>query len=235
MSKPEVIYHLAFRADAQEMMRDPTLSLKNITMSVSLLEISRKARVKKFIFASSGAVYGSLNPVSFEIEPVKIVNPYAAAKASVETYVKMYGEQLGLPTIILRYPVVYGPRQALGHVADYILRLKSSQAVEMWGDGNKTRDYVYVEDLVEANILAMDLPGDGQIYNVGSGIPTTLNRLFELIKTNLGVEGKILYHKDRPGEIEDCVLDSSKFRFTTRWEPKVSLEDGIKLRLEEFK
>ena len=234
IEEPEIVYHLAFRADAVKMMEDPRLSLKNISMSLELLNLSRGHGVEKFIFISSGAVYGSLKELSSEEDPVKLVNPYAVSKYSVESYVRFYSDQLGLPGTILRYPVVYGPRQVIGHVADYMLRIRRGDKVDMWGDGTKTRDYVYVSDVVKANLLALSLPGTGQTYNIGSGRATQLNEMHSIISDYFDSKDPPRYNPERPGEIQDCVLNSTKFRLTTGWISTISPRQGLIMRLESL-
>src|SRR5208282_4986967 len=117
-------------------------------------------------------------------------------------YLEFYRKTYGMAYTVLRYAAIYGPRQVTGAMADYIRKLSGGEQAEIWGDGTKTRDYVYIDDVVEANLKALDIPADhpSPIFNIGTGHETTLNALYWKIAAILGVKPAPIYHPDRPGE-----------------------------------
>ena len=133
-----------------------------------------------------------------------------------------------------RNAAVFGPRQVTGAMADYIRKLKRGEQADIWGDGLKTRDYVYVSDVVEANLLALDLPDDFKdpVFNIGTGKETTLKDLYKKLADILGKEAEPSYLADRKAEQIRYCLDCSKAKEVLGWEPKISLEQGLKLRIQ---
>lgn len=235
--KPEFIYHLAFNVLVPKSVKNPLLDMDSIAGTINILMNAKKYGVKKVIFSSSGFIYGNNKnlPVK-ELEPMEPVSPYAIAKDAAENYLKFFNKAYNLPYTTLRYSAVYGTRQVTGAMADYIRKLTANQQAEIWGDGNKTRDYVYIDDVVRANLLAIDLPSDYQnpVFNVGTGIETTLNDLYRKIAELLGKPFQPIYLPDRKGEQLRYSLDYSKIKKAMGWEPKYSLEEGMKLRLKPF-
>ncbi len=233
--KPEIIYHFAFNVLVPESVKNPLIDMDSIVGSVNILNNARKYGVKKVIFSSSGFIYGNTKnlPVK-ETEPMEPVSPYSIAKYTVENYLKFFKKAYNLPYVILRYAAVYGPRQVKGAMADYIRKLASNRQAEIWGDGTKTRDYVYIEDVVRANLLVLQIPDDfkSPVFNVGTGIETTLNELYWQIAELLKKEPKPIYLPDRPGEQMRYSLDYSKIKKVLGWEPKYTLEEGLRLKLK---
>lgn len=233
--KPEVIFHFAFNVLVPKGVENPLMEMDSIAGSVNLLMNARKYGIKKFVFASSGFVYGNTqNLPAKETEPIDPASPYVVSKYAVENYLRFFNKAFGIPYVILRYPAVYGPRQVTGAMADYIRKLVAEKQAEIWGDGTKTRDYIYVDDVIRANFLALDLPDDFQnpVFNVGTSIETTLNQLYWKIAELLKKEAKPIYLPDRPGDQIRYSLDYSKIRSVLGWEPKYSFEDGLRLRLK---
>ena len=228
---PEIVYHFAFNVLVPKSVENPLIDMDSIAGSLNVLINARKYGVKKIIFSSSGFVYGNTqNLPAKETEPIDPISPYVVAKCAVENYLKYFKNTYGLPYIIFRNAAVYGPRQITGAMADYIKKLKSDQQADIWGDGNKTRDYVFINDVVNANILAIDLPKDfhDPVFNLGSGQETTLNELYFKIAEMLGKKPEPIYHPDRPGEQIRYCLDNSKAKKALGWNPKYSLKDGLK-------
>lgn len=230
--RPQIIYHFAFFVLVPKSVEDPLLDMDVLTGSVRMLKKMRKLGcLEKFFFASSGFLYGNNPnlPVS-ETEPVDPVSPYVVSKQAIENYLRFYKKSFGLPYVILRYAAVYGPRQVTGAMADYIRKLSSGQQAEMWGDGNKTRDYVYIDDVVRANLLALDVPDshENPLFNIGTGTETTLNEIYRKIAGLLGKEAKPVYLADRTGEQVRYCLDYSKIKKELGWEAGVSLDEGLK-------
>lgn len=230
--KPDVIYHFAHYVLVPKSVENPLLDMDVMVGSLRMLQKAKDIGVKKIVFASSGFLYGNTPtmPVTEEC-PVDPVSPYVVSKHAIENYLKFYHRMYGLPYVVLRYAAVYGPRQVTGAMADYIRKLSSGGQAEIWGDGTKTRDYVYVEDVVRANLLALTIPADhpNPVFNIGTGIETTLNTLYRKIADILGVEAKPIYHPDRPAEQLRYCLDASKARKDIEWEPKYELDEGLRI------
>ena len=229
--RPEFVYHFAFQVLVPRSVENPLLDADSIVGSINLLQCARAARVQKIVFASSGFLYGNTIdlPVK-ETAPIDPVTPYVVAKHAVEDYLEFFRRAYSLPYVVLRYAAIYGPGQVTGAMADYIRKLRAGEQADIWGDGTKTRDYVYVDDVVAANRLALDVPDDfpTPVFNVGTGIETTLNELYETIAELLGKEPHPIYHPDRPGEQMRYSLDSTKLRSTLGWSPTVPLREGLK-------
>jgi UDP-glucose 4-epimerase len=233
--KPEIIYHFAFNVLVPKSVENPLFDMDSIAGSINILKNARKYGVKKIVFASSGFIYGNTkNLPAKETEPMDPVSPYTVAKYTVENYIRFFNKAYGLPYVIFRYAAVYGPGQVTGAMADYIRKLSSDKQAEIWGDGSKTRDYVFVDDVVLANLLALDIPADylGPVFNLGTGIETTLNDLYKKIAKLLKKDSNPIYFPDRPGEQMRYSLDHSKFNKVIGWKPKVALEEGLKKILE---
>jgi UDP-glucose 4-epimerase len=151
------------------------------------------------------------------------------AKHAVENYLRYFRNTYGLSYTVLRYAAVYGPGQVTGAMADYIRKLSTGHQAEIWGDGNKTRDYVFIDDVVRANLLALNVPVEhpNPVFNIGTGIETTLNTLYRKIAAIIGVEPRPIYHPDRLGEQLRYCLANSKARETMKWTPDVGLDQGL--------
>jgi UDP-glucose 4-epimerase len=195
--------------------------------------------VKKFVFASTGgAIYGEqLTFPADETHQTCPMSPYGIAKLAVEKYLAFYQAVYGLPYAVLRYANVYGPRQdphgEAGVVAIFSQRLLAHEAVMINGDGEQTRDFVFVEDVVRANVLAVttDLHG---IYNVGTGIETSVNTLYSAIAKHAGATQVPLHGPPKAGEQQRSVLDSQKLQAATTWRPTVSLDEGLRRTVAFF-
>lgn len=237
-TNPEYIYHFAFNVLVPKSVENPLVDMDSIAGSVNLFQNAQKYGVKKIIFSSSGFIYGNNPnlPVKEE-EPMQPVSPYSVSKYTVENYLRYFSKTYGIPYVIFRYAAVYGPGQVTGAMSDYIRKLASGQQAEIWGDGSKTRDYVYIDDLVWANILALDLPegNPDPVFNVGTGVETTLNELYWKIAELLGKEPLPKYFPDRPGEQIRYCLDATKAKNILGWQPEYNMEEGLKARLKAEK
>jgi len=233
--KPEFIYHFAFNVLVPQSVKNPLMDMDSIAGSLNILQNAKNYGVKKIIFSSSGFIYGNNSnlPVkeSASFEPA---SPYAVAKYTVENYLKFFKRAYNLSCVIFRYSAVYGPGQITGAMADYIRKLSSDKQAEIYGDGMKTRDYVYIDDVVRANLLALDLSDNYQcpVFNISTGVETTLNDLYKNIADLLNKEAQPIYLGDRPGEQIRYSLDYSKIEDVLGWQPKINLSMGLKLILE---
>jgi UDP-glucose 4-epimerase len=229
---PDVIYHFAFYVFVPRSVQNPLLDMDALVGSVRLLQEATALRLRKVVFASSGFVYGNTPALpATEASRVDPMSPYVVAKQAVESYLWFFRRTYGLPSVVLRYSAVYGPRQVTGAMADYIRKLSSGAQAEMWGNGTKTRDYVYIDDVVAANLLALTVPADhpSPVFNIGTGIETTLNDLYKKIADLLGAEARPIYRPDRPGEQVRYCLDWAKAKRELGWEPRYSLDEGLRL------
>lgn len=239
--RPDYICHLAAQISVQSSVREPVKDARtNILGSLNLLENARRYNVKKFIFSSSGgAIYGEPNyrPCD-EGHPIKPVSPYGAAKSAVETYLLYYNQVYGLNYTVLRYANVYGPRQdplgEAGVVAIFAQAMLDGREPTIFGNGQHERDYVYVGDVVEANVLALER-GNGGIYNIGTGVGTPVLRIFELLKQHLKYNRPPKFGPARPGDVFKIHLEVSKARNELGWKPTVTLEEGLGHTADYFK
>lgn len=239
--RPEVVNHHAAQMNVRRSVADPVFDARvNILATIGLLEACREAGVRKFIFASSGgAGYGEQRAErAAESHPVRPVSPYGVAKMSVELYLHYYRVQYGLDYTALRYSNVYGPRQdphgEAGVVAIFAERLLKGQAAIINGDGEQTRDYVYVGDVVRANVAALSR-GGGRAINIGTGIETSVNALFRMLRDLSGSGQEELHGPPMPGEQRRSCLDNALAFDELGWYPEVSLEEGLSRTLEFFR
>jgi len=235
--KPEFIYHFASNVLVPESVKNPLMDMDSIAGAINIFQNAKKYNVKKIIFSSSAFLYGNTRnlPVK-ETEPIMPISPYIVSKRAVENYLEFYKRSFNLPYVVLRYSTVYGPRQSTGAMADYIRKLANDEQAEMYGDGEKTRDYIYIEDVVTANLLALDVSSDflDPVFNIGTGIETSLNNLYKKIAEILGKKVEPIYLSDRPGEQYRYSLDYSKAKKELGWEPRISMEEGLKRRVAYY-
>ena len=239
--RPEVMYHLAAQMDVRKSVEDPLHDADvNIAGSLRLLECCREFGTGRVIFSSTGgAIYGEQDEYpAGEDHPQRPCSPYGVAKLAVEKYLHFYAVTYGLRTTALRYANVYGPRQnphgEAGVVAIFFDRLLKGETPTIFGDGEQTRDYVFVGDVVAANLAALDRELTGA-YNVGSGVETTVNELYRLIRTSLASERAAEFAPGKPGEQRRSCLDSRSLHRATGWSACVPLEQGIEATRDHFR
>ena len=231
--KPDIVNHHAAQNDVRKGVVDPLFDAQqNIIASIRLIELCREHSVKKIIYASTGgAAYGE--PVYLptdEEHPIRPLSPYGVSKHTVEHYLELASLNYGLNYTVLRYANVYGPRQdphgEAGVIAIFSEMMLAGNRPTFFGDGSSTRDYVFVEDVVRANLLAMG-GGAGQIYNVGTSRQTSLNELFSKLKAAHGIEIAPIYAPTRLGEVEKIALGNDKIKRDLGWVPRHTLEEGL--------
>ncbi len=239
--KYQLISHHAAQLDVRKSVADPVFDAKvNIIGTLNLIEQGLKYGLKKIIFASSGGtVYGEqIEFPATESHLLKPVSPYGVAKLSVEHYLHYYHVIFGLQYICLRYANVYGPRQnphgEAGVVAIFANKMLAHEQTFINGDGLQTRDYVFVEDVVRANLLSISHT-NSEAFNIGTGIETTVIQLYDLIQIELGGDKEKVFAAAKEGEQIRSVLDYGKIKKALGWEPKHSLKSGMNLTLEWFK
>jgi UDP-glucose 4-epimerase len=236
----DCIDHHAAQMNVRRSVEDPVFDARvNILGSLNLLQAAVASGVKKFVFASTGgAIYGEqLAFPADETHPTSPMSPYGVAKLAVEKYLAVYEEVYDLPYTVLRYANVYGPRQdphgEAGVVAIFGQRLLAQEPAIINGDGEQTRDFIYVDDVVRANVLAVttDLRG---IYNVGTGIETSVNVLYTHLATHSGATGAPRHGPPKAGEQRRSVLDCRKLQTATGWTPTVLLDEGLRRTVAYF-
>lgn len=236
--KPEVVFHLAAQADVRVSVEDPVLDADvNILGSLRVLEGARRAGARKVVFASSGGtIYGDVDrlPVK-ESQPQKPLSPYGVAKKAVGDYLYAYRELHGLEYTALALANVYGARQDLrgeaGVVAIFAGHLLAGEPCLIFGDGNQTRDFVYVDDVVDAFSRAGER-GSGLLCNVGTGIETSVNDLYAAMARNAGVNAQPIYMPARAGELQRSCLDPSRATIHLGWKPWTTVDKGTAAVLE---
>ena len=231
------IFHKAAVASVPRTVNDPIGSTAiNYQGTLHLLEAARHNNVKRMVFASSAALYGD-EPTLPKVEsmcPVTL-SPYAVDKLASEFACGMYTKLYGVETVCLRYFNVYGPRQDpsspySGVISIFTDKLKNKQTPTIFGDGEQTRDFVFVKDVVEANMKAIKTEdGVGEYYNIATGNKITLNNLLKILSDIYNIEFKVNYGEVRQGDIKESYAVIDKAVSKLKWKPTVALEQGLKL------
>ena len=238
---PDVVIHQAAQIDVRKSVADPAADADiNVGGSVRLLQAAAEAKVKRFVFASTGgAIYGE--PIGggpqTEDHPRAPLSPYGCAKLSVEHYMHFFQHVRGLPCVALRYANVYGPRQnahgEAGVVAIFASRMLAGEEATINGAGDQTRDFVYVDDVVAANVAAANGELTGA-YNVGTGIETSVTQLFREMERIIGPTG-VRHAPAKEGEQLRSVLDGTRLRALARLREPVLLRDGLEKTIAWFR
>jgi UDP-glucose 4-epimerase len=236
----DIVIHHAAQMDVRKSVDDPIFDASvNILGTINLLEACVATGVKKFIFASTGgAIYGEQEyfPAD-EKHPVNPLSPYGITKLAVEKYLFYYHHTYGLQYVCLRYANVYGPRQnphgEAGVVAIFTNKMLAGEQPVINGDGMQTRDYTYVDDVVRANMFALEY-GKSGTFNVGTSIESTVNDLFTKISALVGNKTKETHGPAKKGEQQRSVLDFSLIKKTLGWIPSVTLDEGLRRTVDFF-
>ncbi|MDH7516568.1 MAG: GDP-mannose 4,6-dehydratase [Bacteroidota bacterium] len=239
----DVINHHAAQIDVRRSVQDPRLDVAvNVIGTVSLLEAAVRKRVRRFIFASTGgAVYGEQRyfPAD-ENHPADPLSPYGISKLACEKFLSYYRIVHGLASTVFRYTNVYGPRQnphgEAGVVAIFSEKMLRGVAPTINGDGMQTRDYVYVADVVRANVLALDMAdGESDTFNVSTGVETTVVDIFEALNKEIPEPVRRVHGPEKPGEQRRSVCSWDRIRARMGWEPEIALAEGLRMTLEWFR
>lgn len=230
--KPEVVYHLAAQSVVPPSIKDPMYDESvNVGGTLNLLEMMRKYGAKKIIYSSSAAVYG--NPVELPVtedHPIQPVSPYGLSKWIAEHYLALYQRMYGIDYTAFRYANIYGPRQTPegegGVVSIFVDQIKKGETPTINGDGRHTRDYIYVGDVAEANLMAIDR-GSQAVVNIGTGKAVSLLELLQLLEEASGESVKAIHGKERAGDIVHSCLDPRNALDALGWEAKTTLLDGL--------
>ena len=238
--KPEIVSHHAAQHSVAISARDPQYDAQiNVLGLLNILEQSARSGVKKLIFASSGATFGEPQtlPIS-EATPQRPESPYAITKMVAEHYLRFFRNEHGIDFTALRYGNVYGPRQdpngEAGVISIFIGRFLARAGIKIFGDGEQTRDYIYVGDVAAVNVQALDR-GSATCYNIGTGRKTSVNDVYRALVEATGFEAPIEWLPKRAGDVRDAQFDSSLAARELDWRSHVDLAEGIRRTYDFFR
>jgi UDP-glucose 4-epimerase len=239
--RPEVVFHLGAQIDVRKSVADPAFdSQVNVEGTINVLTAAHAAEVGRVVFASTGgAIYGEGRIIPApEDHPVAPEAPYGQSKFCAEGYLGLFNRLHGMSTVSLRYGNVYGPRQdplgEAGVIAIFCGKALDGEPATIFGDGRQTRDYVFVGDVVEANLRAAEADATGAI-NIGRGVETSVLDLVDALRAHTGDGFDAEHAPPRPGEVQRIALDPSRAKEELGWEPKVDLDEGLERTLASLR
>ena len=229
--RPEVVVHLAAQADVGTSVERPLLDAEvNVLGTLNVLEAARPHGAQVVFSSTGGAIYGECQRPAREDDARLPLSPYGTAKLAAEEYLATWNRLYGTRHVALRFANVYGPRQLAklegGVVAIFMDRLRAGDGVTVFGDGEQTRDFVYVGDVVAAVLAAIGR--DGGVFNVGTGVETSVNELFETCRRVAGSDTRADHAPPRAGDVRRSILDVSRAESELGWRPGTPLEEGIR-------
>jgi UDP-N-acetylglucosamine/UDP-N-acetyl-alpha-D-glucosaminouronate 4-epimerase len=236
----DYVLHQAAMPSVQRSVADPVVTNRaNVTATVNLLEACRKVGVRRFVYAASSSAYGDTEVLpKKEIMPANPLSPYALQKFVGERYCKLYYDLYGLETVSLRYFNVFGPGQDPGSeysavIPKFITSLLANQPLTIHGDGEQSRDFTFIDNVVEANLLAVKAPGAaGKMCNIGCGARLTLNRLVSLLEEQLGAIAQVSHGPPKAGDVRHSLADIERAESILQYRPKVTVEEGLRRTIE---
>ena len=229
----DIVYHLAASADIFLSVNNPETVYKiNVLTSISLLQACIKANVKKFIFSSTSAVYGEPEYLPVDEKHItKPISPYGLTKLGFEQYINYCSEFCDIKFTVFRFPNIYGYRQRPdlegGVIAIYKTLIDKKRALKIFGDGCQTRDWVHVDDIIDACVKILDSSHKNELFLLGSDTKTSINQLIDIFKEQVGCVGRLNYMSERNGDIRDMVMTFEKAKLMLQWSPKINLKDGV--------
>jgi nucleoside-diphosphate-sugar epimerase len=241
--KMDYVIHLAARTSVPKSVKDPLESNKvNIDGTLNVLVAARDAKVRRFVFAASSSAYGE-TPTLPKVEDMQPqpISPYGVTKFVGELYAQVFGRVYGLENACVRYFNVFGPRQDpssqySGVLSRFMLAVIKNEAPVVYGDGEQSRDFTYIENVVDETLRACEAPGaSGMVFNGGTGARITLNEVLRLLEKISGKKIKATYDPPRDGDIRDSQADITLARKTLGYEPRVHFEDGLKRTWDWYK
>lgn len=238
-NKADIIIHLAAMAGVRLSLVSPAQYVDvDIKGTVNLMEVAKEHNVDQFIFGSSSSVYGARQDGLFSEEDATDVqvSPYATAKKAGELYCRTYANLYGIPTTVLRFFTVYGPRQRPEMaIHKFVHLMEQGEPIPMFGDGSSTRDYTYIDDIIHGIVAAVKHPFGFEIFNLGNSTTVKLKDVIQVITQELGVDPRIEQQPDQPGDVPITYADISKARSLLGYNPKLPLEEGIKRFIRWFR
>lgn len=237
----DVIVHFAANTGVAPSVEDPRADMESNVIGIfNMLEAARAGSVGRFIFASSGAPIGEVEPPINEQKPARPVSPYGASKLAGEGYCSAYFRTFGIKTVSLRFGNVYGPLSIHKNsvVAKFFKRALAGEPLEIYGDGSQTRDFIYIDDLVQALILASGTDVGGEVFQIATNRETNVNEIAaaiaEIVRERTGNEVKITHSDERLGDVKRNFSDISKARRMLGYEPRHTLHDGLRKTFDYF-
>ena len=239
----DIVVHLAANTGVGPSVENPRSDMEaNVVGTFNMLDAAKTSRVGKFIFASSGAPIGEVKPPITEDKPAKPVSPYGASKLAGEGYCSAYFRTFGLQTVSLRFGNVYGPRSKHKNsaVAKFLKQALAGGAIEIYGDGNQTRDFLYIDDLIQAVVLAArtDIGTGGEVFQIATYKETTINEISlaikEIIEKEVGKKVFIEYSSPRAGDVKRNYSDISKAQRVLGYKPVYDLQKGLQQTFKYF-
>lgn len=239
----EIIFHEAALPSVIRSVKAPNTTTEvNIIGTLNLLEAAKVNNIKKIIYASSSSIYGdSLTLPKIEDMVPNPLSPYAVSKIAGEHFMKVFHHLYNIETVILRYFNVYGPYQDptseySGVIAKFITAFLNDKPLTVFGDGEQSRDFTYVDDVVEANILAANAKISGEVFNVAGGNRYTLNQMIEILKSIFGkTDYNVIYAEPRPGDVQHSQADVQKINDKLNFKAKIDFEKGLKKTVEWYR
>ncbi len=238
----DVIVHLAANAGVAPSVEDPRYDMEvNVNGTFNMLEAAKQNNVKKFIFASSGATIGEAGPPIHEEKVQKPVSPYGASKLAGEAYCSAYFRTFGIKTISLRFGNVYGPlsKHKNSVVAKFLKQAFAGETLEIYGDGSQTRDFIYIDDLIQAIVLSVKSDVGGEVFQIATYKETTINEIVAMInalmENLIGEKIEVFYSKPRLGDVKRNYSDISKAKQILGYTPRFDLDQGLKNTFEYFR
>jgi UDP-glucose 4-epimerase len=208
----------------------------NIEATQRLLEWYKDKSLKKFVYASSSSVYGDVPLPMREDMRLQPVSPYGVSKLAAEHLCYLYWKNYQVPTVSLRYFTVYGPRQRPDMAINkFVKAILSGEKITVFGDGHQTRDFTFISDVIEANILASHSVGNGEVFNIGGGSRITVHQLIHEIEKNCGKKANIIYDRKQKGDAADTLADAQRAKEKLGWSAKVAIPSGIKMYVKWFR
>jgi len=241
----DYVFHEAAIPSVPKSVLDPLGSNRaNVDATVHLLIAAKDAKVKRVVYAASSSAYGDTPTLpKHEGMPPNPISPYAVAKLASEYYMKSFYRCYGLETVCLRYFNIFGPRQDptspySGVLAKFVTQMLQGEQPTVFGDGTQSRDFTYIDNVVEANLLAAKAPATqaaGEVFNVATGTRVDLNETFQLLKKIIGYKGELKYAPERAGDVKHSLADLSLTEKHLGYKPKVSFEEGLRRTVEWYK
>jgi nucleoside-diphosphate-sugar epimerase len=236
----DFVLHQAAVPSVQRSVADPVgTNRANVTATLNLLESCRRAGVRRLVYAASSSAYGDTEVLpKHEDMPPHPLSPYALQKFVGERYCRLYHELFGLETVSLRYFNVFGPGQDphseySAVIPKFIKGLLAKQSITIYGDGEQSRDFTYVDNVVEANLLALEAPdAAGKMCNIGCGERITLNRLVTLLEQQLGTKAQVSYTAPKAGDVRHSLADMERAKVLLRYRPEIMIEEGLRQTIE---
>jgi nucleoside-diphosphate-sugar epimerase len=238
----DYVLHQAAVPSVQRSVRDPVgTNRSNVTATLNLLENCRKAGVRRVVYAASSSAYGDTEVLPKQEDmPANPLSPYALQKFMGERYCKLYYDLYGLETVSLRYFNVFGPKQDphseySAVIPKFLTKLLAKEPITIYGDGEQSRDFTYVENVVEANLLAIrSTTAKGQVCNIGCGERITLNELIRLLEKIVGVKAQVNYAAAKVGDVRHSLADVEKAKCLLGYQPKVMVNEGLRRTLAAY-